>query len=633
MFNKNDPLIGVVQQVMQKSNAERDAVKAVNEKFGVQDRKALPHEKQSEWTAAYNQILSEELKGNQHKIDANENGRVDGGDFPLLKKGVRPMKKAEELEEKAVNPYAVGMAAVKKSTGDEPPMEKKNIVKAHKIAKKIIAKKKMNEGFNNHHDSSVTASADKQVVVDQLNEKVGVPLAARQKQQQVRKDAATTQQRLAREPNEAPSSIGTKIKQGLSATNAAVSGFANQALLGKEIAAAGDYAVKNIGAAVGIGKGTTYGQEYKQEQEKEARMKLNNPTAYGVGDAAGNIANIASAAGLVKSGLKYGAKKVIGSTVKSSADDAAKVAATSAKPATTAASTAKTTQQSVPSVAKGSGQANRLAAPQGPGAGKGPWGTPNTPAAQAASQAVKKNTTARVSAIRREVPGAQSVKPSAPVTPKTQSGVPSIAQGKGRVGPSKVERTGPWNPVGPKAPAKPPGAAPNAAGAAASKLSARQRFAQTAKDIRAGVGKVASDRPLQAAAVGGAALGIAKATQPKNTPAPASAALAKQQSTKIGNQTGGVGSGVNTSSAKTQPAAKPVTAKPASAAPAVNKPVVTAKPKVNPLQSKTQRDDISGPSGTGKVVGGVTSGKVTGKTITNKPQVAKKAPVGTGRVK
>jgi hypothetical protein len=59
MFDKNDPLIGAVQKVMQTNAAEREAVKAVNEKFGVQDRKVLPHEKQSEWDAAYKAVLTE----------------------------------------------------------------------------------------------------------------------------------------------------------------------------------------------------------------------------------------------------------------------------------------------------------------------------------------------------------------------------------------------------------------------------------------------------------------------------------------------------------------------------------------------------------------------------------------------
>jgi hypothetical protein len=41
------------------------------------------------------------------------------------------------LEEKVTNPYAIGMAAAMKSTGDEPPLKKSTITKAHKIAKSI----------------------------------------------------------------------------------------------------------------------------------------------------------------------------------------------------------------------------------------------------------------------------------------------------------------------------------------------------------------------------------------------------------------------------------------------------------------------------------------------------------------
>ena len=41
------------------------------------------------------------------------------------------------ISEKAKNPYAIGMAAAMKSTGDEPPLKKSTITKAHKIAKSI----------------------------------------------------------------------------------------------------------------------------------------------------------------------------------------------------------------------------------------------------------------------------------------------------------------------------------------------------------------------------------------------------------------------------------------------------------------------------------------------------------------
>lgn len=46
-------------------------------------------------------------------------------------------KKENTNEEAAKNPYAIGMAAAMKSTGDTPPLKKSTITKAHDIAKKI----------------------------------------------------------------------------------------------------------------------------------------------------------------------------------------------------------------------------------------------------------------------------------------------------------------------------------------------------------------------------------------------------------------------------------------------------------------------------------------------------------------
>lgn len=59
MLNKKDPLIGAVQDVMQRNHIEREVTRVVNEAFGIEDRKALPHERQHEWDAAYKQVLSE----------------------------------------------------------------------------------------------------------------------------------------------------------------------------------------------------------------------------------------------------------------------------------------------------------------------------------------------------------------------------------------------------------------------------------------------------------------------------------------------------------------------------------------------------------------------------------------------
>lgn len=49
----------------------------------------------------------------------------------------------------AVNPYAVGMASAMKSTGDKPPLSKKTIRKAHKIAKAVAKNEAVEETASN----------------------------------------------------------------------------------------------------------------------------------------------------------------------------------------------------------------------------------------------------------------------------------------------------------------------------------------------------------------------------------------------------------------------------------------------------------------------------------------------------
>jgi hypothetical protein len=48
--------------------------------------------------AAVSKIMDEELKGNQHKIDANKNGKVDAHDFKLLR-GKKTMKEEDQIDE------------------------------------------------------------------------------------------------------------------------------------------------------------------------------------------------------------------------------------------------------------------------------------------------------------------------------------------------------------------------------------------------------------------------------------------------------------------------------------------------------------------------------------------------------
>lgn len=58
------------------------------------------------------------------------------GQDSLINKNVRK-RRQDSVAGEAVNPYAVGTAVAKKKTGDKPPLEKKTITLAHKIAKSI----------------------------------------------------------------------------------------------------------------------------------------------------------------------------------------------------------------------------------------------------------------------------------------------------------------------------------------------------------------------------------------------------------------------------------------------------------------------------------------------------------------
>lgn len=101
MLNKNDPLIGAVQQIMHKSNVEREATRLVNEAFGIEDRKALPHEYQAEWDSVYQQVLSESNidHPNKRKLDvAKPYGRLTKKDFSTL----RAMGEEEQIDEKTI---------------------------------------------------------------------------------------------------------------------------------------------------------------------------------------------------------------------------------------------------------------------------------------------------------------------------------------------------------------------------------------------------------------------------------------------------------------------------------------------------------------------------------------------------
>lgn len=142
MFNKNDPLIGAVSKIMEQNELRREVEKKLCEELGIYSRNALPNEHLANYDALLEQRLTEakkedkkpvakltakdekdkkipnsmasyadriykartkalrkeELVGNQHKIDANKNNKIDSHDFKLLR-AKKTMKEEEQLDE------------------------------------------------------------------------------------------------------------------------------------------------------------------------------------------------------------------------------------------------------------------------------------------------------------------------------------------------------------------------------------------------------------------------------------------------------------------------------------------------------------------------------------------------------
>ncbi len=62
---------------------------------------------------------------------------------------------SDEDTREAVNPYAVGMASAMKSAGDEPPLKKSTIKKAHKIAKAVAKNEAVEETTTNAMEAAL----------------------------------------------------------------------------------------------------------------------------------------------------------------------------------------------------------------------------------------------------------------------------------------------------------------------------------------------------------------------------------------------------------------------------------------------------------------------------------------------
>jgi hypothetical protein len=591
MLNKNDPLVGAIQDVMRKNQAERDAVKAVNEKFGVHDRRVLPREKQGEWDAAYKSVLTEGLHPNQQKLDVHEpeKDELTKHDFKMLrskkksmeeenapktdpyaegqassistvpqpKKEVTPSdqsalkKKIQSIKEAKSNAYAIGMAAVKKSTGDEPPMEKKNITKAHKIAKKILAKKKMNEGFNNRHDSSVTSPVEGQVVAEAAKARSDYGLGAAA----APKDAAA-----------ARAKIDTAMEPVVNVSKALVPGATAVDKL-----AQGDYKGAAVDAGISLAGGALVGGALKAGKAVYNAVKGGSKVATGAEKVAAGVTKALPApAKPVSQAAKEPAASVAAKPVSATTTTAAKPVSTAAREGGTSASTA----------AANASKYNK------PGTVGGRF---SDKLAQARKGSENYGPSKGGVAVRKTTEPATVTRPGVPAVAK-KPGVPAVANRPGV--PAAANRPG----------------LPVVTGSAASTAAKTSRFGGLGKALKYGA---------VAAAVGGAGYGLMNKSQPDSTQAATPPSTAAKQ-------------GGGSTTAKTQPAVKPGTQQ-AAKNKVVQKVATNTRSR---LQSRNQRDDTIGASGRPtQGPGGVKSGTKTGKIITNRPSVVKKNPVGMGRVK
>lgn len=101
---KKDPLVDAVAKVMKENETRRQVECSLNDEIGIYSRNVLTSQQKPEYERVLAErtaiALNEELKGNQTKIDANHNGKVDGQDFKILKAKKGQMEEENESAEK-----------------------------------------------------------------------------------------------------------------------------------------------------------------------------------------------------------------------------------------------------------------------------------------------------------------------------------------------------------------------------------------------------------------------------------------------------------------------------------------------------------------------------------------------------
>jgi hypothetical protein len=165
MFNnKKDPLVDAVKKIMEQNEKEREALKSVNEAFGVHSKKALPHELHGKYDAMleeakkcmYEEDDDKELSPKQKKLaaKAGDKDEIEAADLAKLRKDktLEEAKATEAQKEKVakvMHKWKKGKEHIGKSD-KTVPVTKKGQKQAVAIAlsQAGLSKKKMDESFD-----------------------------------------------------------------------------------------------------------------------------------------------------------------------------------------------------------------------------------------------------------------------------------------------------------------------------------------------------------------------------------------------------------------------------------------------------------------------------------------------------
>lgn len=113
------------------------------------------------------ELLAESRKAKAIASTLEESKAIQENIEPAKPLSVEELKASHAKE--AVNPYAVGMAAAMKATGDKPPLEKSTITKAHDIAKSIMKKEETEEEKKKREEDEAKAKAEKDSKVESMD--------------------------------------------------------------------------------------------------------------------------------------------------------------------------------------------------------------------------------------------------------------------------------------------------------------------------------------------------------------------------------------------------------------------------------------------------------------------------------